>query len=259
MDEQRTRGWGCPRNKPGPALAWGSGHGVRGFGAGGAELGGLTPVPTLSLGTPALSPQHPKAVPTHGTSTKPSASACPGLLHQQRARQGQMKPRVTNETGTGDTGPAARHMQLLSSPKSRDTRGIRERPSGGCRHTLPPAGDPGCALRNAEATQCKFFGFVAAAPLPWSRRREQTQLAPCFLSTFHPTAPAPALATPGLSWLCQCHIPPVPGQPRWSRAASRQPWGREARSWFRDRQGTPEAGRGWRGDGDLDRNVAWNG
>lgn len=90
-------------------------------------------------------------------------------------------------------------MQLLSSPKSRGTQGLaggdgsaRGGPSGGCGHTLPPAGDPGCALRNAEATQCKFFGFVAAAPLPWSRRREQTQLAPCFLSTFHPTAFGPS-------------------------------------------------------------------
>lgn len=66
--------------------------------------------------------------------------------------------------------------------------------------TLPPARDPSCALRNAEATQCKFFGFVAAAPLPWSGGREQTELAPCFLSAFHPvpfSPPHPSQHLPG--------------------------------------------------------------
>ncbi|KAL2296044.1 hypothetical protein Nmel_017578 [Mimus melanotis] len=95
-------------------------------------------------------------------------------------------------------------------------RGRRERrggPSGGCGHTLPPAGDLGCALRNAEATQCKFFGFVAAAPLPWSRRREQTQLAPCFLSTFHPTAFGPS-ASPRHSGPALAESVPHPARSR---------------------------------------------
>lgn len=158
---------------------------------------------SVSLGTPALSLQHPKVLHTRHK----HKTICQCLMHQQRARQEQIKLPVTKETGTGDTGPAACHVQFFSIPNSRRTQGLAGGAPGGCRHTLPPAGEPGCTLRNAEATQCKFFGFVAAAPLPWSRGREQTQLAPCFLSTFHPTAfgpsagarlpgPAPAVAVP---------------------------------------------------------------
>lgn len=107
-------------------------------------------------------------------------------IHPQTPTQNPTAPRVPQGLGEGQEQDGNDHGG----------------PFGGCRCTLPPAGDPGCALRNAEATQCKFFCFVAAATLPWSHGREQTQLAPCFLSTFHPMAfGLSTLTSQDLPWL----------------------------------------------------------
>lgn len=141
------------------------------------------------------------------------------------------------------------HNQSLTRNPEAPRGWARHKPPWGPVQRVPahpaPSSDPDCTLRNAEATQCKFFRFVATTPLPWSRRREQTQLAPCFLSTFHPTAFSPGHCPTGSA---RSHPAPHDRAPEREQGFC---WP-APRCWLSSWQGTPKPGGRWRGDEGLD-------
>lgn len=204
-------------------------------------------VPTLSLGTPALSPQHPKALPTLLHTWHRHKTLCQCLMHQQRARQDQIKLPVTKETAT--LGTLVQLPAILPQPQIQrhpgSCRGRREGPEGAgtpCPQPVIPAA-PSQMLKRHNANSLAL----------WPPRRchgavaENKHNSPHVFSapsTPRPSAPAPELTSRDLPWLCQSHIPPIPGNPRWSRACLSRPWGRAARSWFR---GLTRDTQGWQG------------
>lgn len=94
---------------------------------------------------------------------------------------------------------SASDLQIWEPPKGRRSGELGDPREPGPR-SLPPAGDPAAPSKTLKRHNANSFALWPPRPLPWSRGREQTELAPHFLRAFHPVPFSPP-HTESLAWL----------------------------------------------------------
>lgn len=94
---------------------------------------------------------------------------------------------------------SASDLQIWEPPKGRRSGELGDPREPGPR-SLPPAGDPAAPSKTLKRHNANSFALWPPRPLPWSRGREQTELAPRFLRAFHP-APFSPPHTVSSAWL----------------------------------------------------------